>query len=397
VENPKRLVLVMGTRPEAIKLAPVVKALRARPEAFQPLVVATAQHRRMLDQVLGFFRLTPEVDLRLMRPDQDLAGLTARVLKKMQAALKELKPHLVLVQGDTTTAFATALAAFYLKVPVAHVEAGLRSHSRDNPFPEEANRQLTAVLTDLHLAPTPLARRQLLREGVPAERIAVTGNTVVDAVNFVLEVPWSPRGTPAARVPLKGRRLILVTSHRRESWGPELEEICLALRDLASRFEDLTVVYPVHLNPNVRRTVYDLLSGVQGVHLLPPLNYLAFINLMRRAYLVLTDSGGVIEEAATLRKPLLIMRRVTERPEAVAAGVARLVGTSRQAVAGEATRLLTDARAYQAMTAGANPFGDGRAAPRIVEALGRWFGHQTPLLPPAQEFRPPRGKPARNL
>ena len=394
MQDPKRIVLVMGTRPEAIKLAPVVKALRARPEAFQPLVVATAQHRRMLDQVLGFFRLTPEVDLSLMRPDQDLAGLTARVLQKMAAALQELKPHLVLVQGDTTTAFATALTAFYLQVPVAHVEAGLRSHSRDNPFPEEANRQLTAVLTDLHLAPTPLARRHLLAEGVPAERVAVTGNTVVDAVHSVLEVPWSPRGTPAGRVPLKDRRLLLVTSHRRESWGPELEEICLALRDLASRFDDLTVLYPVHLNPNVRRPVHRLLSGVKGIHLTAPLNYLAFINLMRRAYLVLTDSGGVIEEAATLRKPLLIMRRVTERPEAVAAGVARLVGTSREAVAGEAARLLTDAGAYRAMTAGANPFGDGRAAPRIVEALERWFGRQTPLLPPAREFRPPSGKPA---
>jgi UDP-N-acetylglucosamine 2-epimerase (non-hydrolysing) len=383
-----RIAVVVGTRPEAIKMAPVVRALQARSDALETVVVTTAQHREMLDQVFTRFRIAPDVDLDLMRPNQSLTDLTCAVLKEMEQTLAKIRPDLLMVQGDTTTTFAATLAAHYAKVPVAHVEAGLRSHDVHNPFPEEMNRRLTTVLTDIHLAPTPLARRELLREGVPAAQIVVTGNSIVDALAFLLETPCTFHDTPLAAIPFDGHRVLLVTSHRRESWGQELENICLALKELATKFPDTRVVYPVHLNPNVRNMVNRVLNGVERIHLTPPLDYLSFINLMRRAFLILTDSGGVQEEAPTLHKPLLVLRKVTERPEAFHAGLSRVVGTSRERIVEEASRLLTDPAAYRAMAEGENPYGDGRAAERIAEVVCRWSRAERPLLDPAEEFQP---------
>jgi len=389
--EPWRIAVVVGTRPEVLKLAPVIRCLQQRPDRFTPLVIATAQHREMLDQALSVFRITPDVDLDLMRPNQTLGTLTAAVLQVLTSTLATLKPRLVIVQGDTTTAFASALAAFYTRIPVAHVEAGLRSGNPRNPFPEEVNRRLTAVLTDVHLAPTPLARRRLRREGVPARKITVTGNTIVDTLVSLLDlaVGTGPGRMPSVDLALDGRRLLVVTSHRRESWGPDLESICRAIRELVLRFPDLLVVYPVHLNPNVSETVNRMLQGVERVHVIPPLDYVAFVGLMRRAHVILTDSGGIQEEGPTLRKPLLVLRKVTERPEAFRAGLAQLVGTDRASIVAAVSRLLTDPVAYRSMIADENPYGDGQAAERIVEALTRWFRGLRPLLPREREFRPP--------
>lgn len=384
----RRVVAVIGTRPEAIKMAPVIRAIQERRDKLDSVVIATAQHREMLDQVLGLFQIVPDLDLDLMRPDQPLTDLTARVLREMEKALERTRPDLLLVQGDTTTVFAAALAAFYAGVPVGHVEAGLRSRDLRNPFPEELNRHLTSVVTDIHFAPTEKARRELLREAIPEERIVVTGNTVVDALLSLRDAPFSFDSTPLAGFPFEDGRLLLVTSHRRESWGAQLEEICLALKDLAARFSDLRVIYPVHLNPNVRRTVERLLQGQERIHLIPPVDYLTFIHLMQRAFLILTDSGGVQEEAPSLGKPLLVLRKVTERADALESGQAKVVGTSRETIIEEAARLLTDPQAYRAMTTGPNPFGDGHAAERIVETLGRWAQGQSPLLEPERQFHP---------
>lgn len=370
-------------------MAPVVHALRRRDDMFETIVIATAQHRRMLDQVLSIFRITPDVDLDLMRDNQSLSGLASRVLTTVDATLDDLRPHLLMVQGDTTTALATAVAAFHREVPVAHVEAGLRSHDLRNPFPEEMNRRLTSVLTSIHFSPTPLARRELERENIPSARIVVTGNTVVDALQQLLQEPVNWRETPLESIAWEGRRLLVVTSHRRESWGQDLENTCLALRDLVEHFPDLLVVYPVHLNPNVRKTVMRLLAGTERIHLTEPLDYLTFIGLMRRSHLILTDSGGVQEEAPTLGKPLLVLRKLTERPEAFQAGLSKVVGNSREAIVAEARRLLEDDNAYRAMISSDNPFGDGRAAERIVLALDRWASGQTPLLNPLEQFAPP--------
>ena len=394
--EPWPVAIIVGTRPEALKLAPLIRALKERPRRFAPLVIATGQHREMLDQVLSLFQITPDVDLDLMRPNQTLKRITADVVQTMGETLAHLRPRLVIVQGDTTTAFASALAAFYGRIPVAHVEAGLRSGDPANPFPEEINRRLTAVLTDLHFAPTPLARRRLRREGVPVRKIAVTGNTIIDTLNALLtRDPAGSRPRPGPiDLALDGRRLLVVTSHRRESWGHELESICHAIRELVTRFADLVVVYPVHLNPNVRDTVHRVLRDVERVHLIPPLDYAAFVRLMREAYLILTDSGGIQEEGPTLRKPLLVLRKVTERPEAFRAGLAKLVGTDRASIVAAVSRLLTDGVAYRDMTADANPYGDGHAADRIVEALSRWFRGRRPLLPRAREFQPPTFVPS---
>ena len=369
-------------------MAPVVRALRRRNDRFETVVVATAQHRQMLDQVLSIFRIDPDVDLDLMRRDQPLSELAARVLTTMDATLRQLQPDLLMVQGDTTTVFATAVAAFHLGIPVAHVEAGLRSHDLRNPFPEEMNRRLTSVVTSIHLAPTPLARQELEGENVPPERIVVTGNTVVDALHQLLSQPFHERGTPLEGIRLDSHRLLVVTSHRRESWGQDLENICLALRDLVERFADLIVVYPVHLNPNVRTTVMSILAGTERVYLTEPLDYFTFVNLMRRCHLILTDSGGVQEEAPTLGKPLLVLRKLTERPEAFQAGLSKVVGNSREAIVAEARRLLEDDNAYRAMVSSDNPFGDGRAAERIVIALDGWAAGRSPLLDPAEQFSP---------
>lgn len=382
----KRIAVVMGTRPEAIKMAPVVHALRARADLFETIVVATAQHRHMLDQVLAIFGITPDIDLDLMQPNQSLSELAARVLTTMDRTLSELQPDLLMVQGDTTTVLATSIAAFHLQVPVAHVEAGLRSHDLRNPFPEEMNRRLTSAVTEIHLAPTPLARRELLRENVPEHQIVVTGNTVVDALHQLLGQPFERSGTPLADIPFAGHRVMVVTSHRRESWGQDLENTCYALRQLVERFPDLLVVYPVHLNPNVRKTVMAILADAPRIHLTEPLDYATFVNLMRRSHLILSDSGGVQEEAPTLGKPLLVLRKLTERPEAFQAGLSKVVGNSLDAIVQEASLLLQDETAYRRMVSEHNPFGDGRAAQRITRAIERWARGQSPMLEPEEEF-----------
>ena len=381
-----RIALVLGTRPEAIKMAPVIKAFQADAQSYSITVISTAQHRQMLDQVMKLFHLTPNIDLDLMRPDQDLNSLTARVLETMGHTLRTLHPDLLLVQGDTTTVLGAALAAFYLKIPVAHVEAGLRSYDPYNPFPEEINRHLTSVLTAIHLAPTTLARQNLLREGTAPENIVVTGNTVVDALVSLQNVPFD-MSTLRTKLGMDHQRLLLVTSHRRESWGQDLENICLAIKDLVTKFPDIYVVYPVHLNPHVNGPVHEILSGLDRINLSPPQDYLTFINLMQQSYLILTDSGGVQEEAPTFRVPLLVLRKVTERPEAVQARMAKLIGTERQEIVAEASHLLADTTAYHRMQQGPNPFGDGRAAERIVKTTWRWLNGKYPLLPGDEEFR----------
>jgi UDP-N-acetylglucosamine 2-epimerase (non-hydrolysing) len=376
---PLKVLAVFGTRPEAIKMAPVVARLKARPGRFDVRVCVTAQHREMLDAVLELFRIRPDHDLDLMTPGQDLYGITAGVLGGMKRVLAAESPGIVLVHGDTTTTMAASLAAYYARVPVGHVEAGLRTGDKYAPFPEEINRRVTGVVADLHFAPTEAARANLLREGVPGEAIAVTGNTVVDAL---LEVAGRIDGDPALRARLAAgfpfldpaRPLILVTGHRRENFGEGFESICLALADLAARYPDAQVVYPVHLNPNVQEPVNRILGGggKGNIHLVPPADYLPFVYLMTRSRLIVTDSGGVQEEAPSLGKPVLVMREVTERPEAVSAGTVRLVGTDRDAIVREASRLLDDPEAYRAMSQAHNPYGDGLAAERIADRLERY-------------------------
>jgi UDP-N-acetylglucosamine 2-epimerase (non-hydrolysing) len=369
----------MGTRPEAIKLAAVIHALRADP-AMDVRVCSTGQHREMLDQILPVFDIEPDEDLALMRPDQSLAALTAAAVAGLDDVLARHRPSLVLVQGDTTTAFAAALAAFYRKVPVGHVEAGLRTGDMQSPWPEEANRVLITRLTNLHFAPTNDARWNLIQEGVPADRVLVTGNTVVDALLFALKkLPASIRetpGLPASAFPAHpAQRLVLVTGHRRESFGPAFENMCRAIGTLASQFPDVSFVYPVHLNPRVREAVHNALGSAchPNIQLLGPLPYLPFVALLQRACLILSDSGGVQEEAPTLGVPVLVLRSKTERPEAVACGAALLVGTDPVEIVSAARRLLTDDRARLRMAAIANPFGDGLAGRRIAGASSRFL------------------------
>lgn len=367
-----RVLTVFGTRPEAIKMAPVVHRLQDNPQVESRLCV-TGQHKEMLTQVLDVFGLQPDHDLAVMRPGQDLAGITSAILAGMQDVLKREKPDWVLVHGDTTTAFAAALAAYYQQIPVGHVEAGLRTGNPYSPWPEEMNRRLVGGLAQLHFAPTDGAQVNLLREGVPAEQIRVTGNTVVDAL---LEVVERLRANPSWSAELLGtldfldpeKRLVVVTGHRRESFGGGFERLCEALRQTGQR-EDVQVVYPVHLNPNVLAPVTEALGEEANVHLVEPMDYLPFVALLDRAHLVITDSGGIQEEAPSLGKPVLVTRETTERPEAVEAGTVKLVGTDTQRIVDEANRLLDDAEAYEAMAYAHNPYGDGKAAERIVNRL----------------------------
>jgi len=391
-----RVIAVLGTRPEAIKLALVIHELRRRSTEFETAVVHTGQHRTMLDHALQYFKIKPDFDLDVMRPNQTLSSLTGRVLDTVENACRRFEPHMVLVQGDTTTAFASALAAYYCRIPVGHIEAGLRSRDIYNPFPEEVNRRLVGVMTEIHFAPTALSRDNLLAEGVPAEKIIVTGNTVVDTLRALSQLQDSWENTPLAGIPRDHCRLVLVTSHRRESWGTDQENMCLALKDLVQQHRDIRVVYPVHMNPNVRSTVNALLQGTERIHLTEPLDYITFVSLLRRCFLVLTDSGGVQEEAPTFRKPVLVLRKVTERPEASQFGLSRIIGMSREAIVSEADRLLNDSDAYHEMSDGDNPYGDGHSSERIVEALSRWHQKKTPLLPPDSEFKlPPQPQPRR--
>lgn len=373
-----RVLCIVGTRPEAIKMAPVILALRAC-EHWDVKVIATAQHRELLDQVLHVFGIAADADLDAMRPNQDLAALTARLITGLDACLEEYRPALVLAQGDTTTVLAAALACFYRKVPFGHVEAGLRTHDFDYPWPEEMNRVLAGRLAAIHFAPTETARANLIREGVPAERVHVTGNTVIDALlqtaerDFPLDVE-----VPAAC------RLVLVTAHRRENFGAPMVSICEALSDLARRYDNLHFLFPVHPNPNVRQVVEQLLGGMPQVTLCAPLQYGAFVAAMKRSWLILSDSGGVQEEAPALGKPVLVLREETERPEAVAEGVVALVGTARQKIVRKVAALYDDTAEYHVMAKGASPYGDGQAAKRIVQHIERLPGvRENPSAQPA--------------
>jgi UDP-N-acetylglucosamine 2-epimerase (non-hydrolysing) len=364
---------VFGTRPEAIKMAPLVLALETDPR-FEAWLCVTAQHREMLDQVLAIFGLTPDFDLDVMTPGQDLTDVTVVILEGMKDVFARFRPDVVLVHGDTATTFAASLASYYHRIPVAHVEAGLRTGNLYSPWPEEANRKLTGVLARQHFAPTETARDNLLAEGVAPGAIHVTGNTVIDALLMVvarIEADAALRSSLEARFTFLSpeRRLLLVTGHRRESFGEGFERICQALAEVARRHPDIEVVYPVHLNPNVQEPVRRLLSGIGNIRLIEPLDYLPFVYLMSRADLILTDSGGVQEEAPSLGKPVLVMRDTTERPEAVAAGTVRLVGTDSDMIVETIDRLLNNTSEYERMSHAHNPYGDGRACPRILDAL----------------------------
>ena len=369
----QKVMTVFGTRPEAIKMAPVVRALEASSE-LDSVVCVTGQHRAILDQMLGFFGITARHDLDVMRPGQTLVGLTSRVLESLQPVLDVERPDWLVVQGDTTTAMAAALTAHYNRIRVAHVEAGLRTHDKYAPYPEEANRRIIGAVADLHFPPTEAARRTLLAEGEREAAVIVTGNTGIDSLY------WTQGQVRAGRVAapdgiearLDGKRLVLVTAHRRENFDGGMAEICGAISDLVARFADIAVVLPVHPNPNVKGPIERLLSGVERVHLTDPVDYGPFVWLLDRATLILTDSGGIQEEATALGKPMLVMREVTERPEAIAAGNGLLVGARREAIVGHASRLLSDPGELASMSKASDVFGDGRAAERIVRALEAW-------------------------
>lgn len=382
----KRIMAIYGTRPEAVKLAPVVLQLRAS-ACFQPIVVVTAQHRLMLDQVNGVFGIEPDIDLDLHVAGQTLADITARAVQGLVPVLEACRPHLVVVQGDTTTTFAAALAAFYARIPVAHLEAGLRSGDRANPFPEEVNRRMTTALSDLHFAPTWSSRSNLIAEGIDERTIVVTGNTVIDALFAALRC--HPQYADPALEELDseanaGRPVLLVTAHRRESWGEAMSGIGRAVARIARRFPELIVVLPAHGNPEVRASILPALAGLPNVIVVEPQPYPGFVRLMNRAKIMLTDSGGVQEEAPSLGKPVLVMRTTTERPEGVDAGAVRLVGTAEDAIVSAVAALLTDADAYEAMANAVNPYGDGHAAQRVIDGMRNFFG----LGPRAADFVP---------
>lgn len=374
----KKILLVFGTRPEAIKMAPLVHRLKAEPDIFDVQVCVTAQHRQMLDQVLKVFEIVPDIDLNVMKPGQDLFDVTANVLQGMKGVFGDNKPDAVLVHGDTTTTLATAMAGFYAGVPVGHVEAGLRTHDLYAPFPEEFNRQVASKVTCWHFAPTELSRANLIAERVDDESITVTGNTVIDALHWVLnridtDADRSAQITQSLNQALpfnwQSDRFVLITGHRRENFGEGFLQICEALRELASKFDGVHFVYPVHLNPNVQKPVRTILEGLSNVHLVEPLDYEPFVYLLKHSYVVLTDSGGIQEEAPSLGKPVLVMRDVTERPEAVDAGTVELVGANKERIIVGVSRLLEDDAHYSKMSHAHNPYGDGRACDRILTVL----------------------------
>ena len=381
----KKIMLVFGTRPEAIKMAPLVKEMQRRADEFQTVVCVTGQHREMLDQVLRIFDIHPDFDLNIMKQGQDLYDVTARVLTGMRDVLREAQPDVVLVHGDTTTSTAAALAAFYQQIPVGHVEGGLRTHNIYSPWPEEMNRQLTGRIATYHFAPTPLSRDNLLREGIDDQKITVTGNTVIDALYWVvdrinadadlrasLDAELARAGYDTARLD-DGRRLVLITGHRRENFGDGFISMCRAIKHLTEVHPDVDFVYPMHLNPNVRRPIHqvfgDDLANLGNMHFIEPLEYLSFVRLMERSTIVLTDSGGIQEEAPGLGKPVLVMRDTTERPEALTAGTVSLVGTDYDRIVNSVSELLTSASAYDRMSHAVNPYGDGHACPRIADTL----------------------------
>ena len=379
----KRILLVFGTRPEAIKMAPLVKEFQKYPEKFKTIVCVTGQHREMLDQVLRIFDIQPDYDLNIMKQGQDLYDVTARVLTGMREVLKETQPDIVLVHGDTTTSTAAALAAFYQQIPVGHVEAGLRTHNIYSPWPEEMNRQITGRIATYHFAPTSLSKDNLLQEGVSEERIIVTGNTVIDALYMVvekikndgilsceLEKVLKASGYDIGRLS-DGRKLVLITGHRRENFGDGFISMCKAIKSLSEKYPEVDFVYPMHLNPNVRKPIYEVFGESQRANLffIEPLEYLSFVYLMEKSAIVLTDSGGIQEEAPGLGKPVLVMRDTTERPEALEAGTVKLVGTDYDKIVNEVSGLLDNQEYYEKMSKAVNPYGDGKACSRIVKAL----------------------------
>lgn len=381
----KKIMLVFGTRPEAIKMAPLVKEFQKHPDTFQTIVCVTGQHREMLDQVLHIFDIHPDFDLNIMKQGQDLYDVTARVLTGMREVLREAQPDVVLVHGDTTTSTAAALAAFYQQIPVGHVEAGLRTHNILSPWPEEMNRQITGRIASYHFAPTALSRQNLLQENVDDANITVTGNTVIDALYWVVDRIKNDRSLDAELEEVlrhagydvnrlaDGRPLVLITGHRRENFGDGFINMCTAIKQLTERYPNVDFVYPMHLNPNVRRPIHEVfgddLSNLGNMHFIEPLEYLSFVYLMEKSTIVLTDSGGIQEEAPGLGKPVLVMRDTTERPEALEAGTVKLVGTDREKIINEVSTLLDDAAAYARMSQAVNPYGDGLACSRIVERL----------------------------
>ena len=381
----KKIMLVFGTRPEAIKMAPLVKEFQKYPDTFETIVCVTGQHRQMLDQVLKIFDITPDFDLNIMKQGQDLYDVTARVLTGMRDVLKEAHPDIVLVHGDTTTSTAAALAAFYQQIPVGHVEAGLRTHNIYSPWPEEMNRQITGRIATYNFAPTPLSKQNLLREAVAEDSIIVTGNTVIDALYWVvekikndtalnteLEITLKAAGYDVSRL-ADGKKLILITGHRRENFGDGFINMCTAIKDLTEKYPDVDFVYPMHLNPNVRKPIREVfgedLSNLGNMFFIEPLEYLSFIYLMEKSSIVLTDSGGIQEEAPGLGKPVLVMRDTTERPEALDAGTVKLVGTDYNMIINEVSMLIDDKEAYEKMSKAVNPYGDGFACGRITKVL----------------------------
>jgi UDP-N-acetylglucosamine 2-epimerase (non-hydrolysing) len=367
-----KVMSVFGTRPEAIKMAPLVKVLEKDP-AFESLVCVSAQHREMLDQVLEIFDIVPEYDLNIMKQRQTLTGIAKNILEKMEEVLTTAKPDLVLVHGDTSTTFVTSLAAFYQQIPVGHVEAGLRTYNRYEPFPEEMNRKLTGALANIHFAPTPLAKQNLLKENTDEKDIFITGNTVIDALQTTIEEAYHFAEEALNGIDYENKRVITVTAHRRENLGQPLEEICLALYELATTYKDVEIVYPVHKNPVVRETVDKILKDLANVHLIEPLDLKDMHNLMKRSYLVLTDSGGLQEEVPSLGKPVLVLRNVTERPEGIDAGTLKLAGTDKQTIVSLAKDLLDHKESYDKMAGAKNPFGDGLASLRIAECIKYYF------------------------
>lgn len=380
----KSIIAVFGTRPEAIKMAPVIKKLKENTDKFQIKVCVTAQHREMLDQVLNLFDIKPDYDLNIMKDNQTLFDVTVDGLRKLEKILKKEKPDIILVQGDTTTTFVACLAAYYLKIKIGHIEAGLRTRDKFNPFPEEMNRRLTDCVTDLYFAPTEKTKENLFKEGVNESKIFITGNTVIDALLMTVEKQkgekiqkdMEQRFLNKYSILFDNRKLILVTGHRRESFGKDFENICYGLKKIAVNNNDVRIVYPVHLNPNVQQPVKKILGNTDRIHLIEPLDYFSFVWLMTQTYLIITDSGGIQEEAPTLGKPVLVMRKKTERPEGIEAGTAKLVGTDSEKIFLETMKLMDDEKLYQAIAKTVNPYGDGKASERIYEILERFRYHK---------------------
>lgn len=381
----KKIAVIFGTRPDTIKQAPIILRLQQEKKHFQVLSIATAQHRSMLDQVLKVFGITPDYDLDIMQPKQSLATLTRNIITAVDDVLVKESPDMVLVQGDTTTTIIGSLAAFYRQIPVGHVEAGLRTNDRSNPFPEEINRRLTGCIADLHFAPTATAKKALLRENVDPKTIFVTGNTVIDALQIAVRKKYAFSLTRLNTLLQEKKRIVLLTMHRRENWGEPMRGACEAVRELAIRYPEINFIFPVHLNPIVREVVYPILDPLKNVQLIEPLDYLDFVNLLAASSLVITDSGGVQEEGPALGKPILVLRTVTERPEAVRYGTVKLVGLDANKIVSSARRLLDNKAAYRKMASAVNPYGDGKAAERTVGIIKNYFGISKHIV---KEFSP---------